>query len=83
MKNKIKETYMYVLGGLIIVLTFIILGILIFVEIPSSNSDVFYMAIGQILTGTLAVIFYFYGSSKSSQDKTKILSNKQINNKEN
>jgi len=79
MGEKNKEVYMYVLGAIIIVITFLILGILVFVEIPEKNSDIFYMAIGQMITGTLAVVFYFYGSSKSSSDKTNIIANKKNN----
>ena len=82
MKDKIKEGYMYILGGVIIFAMFFIVGLLIFIQIPKDNADVFYMAVGQLLTGALAVIFYFYGSSKSSNDKTKILNGNSINKKD-
>ncbi len=73
MTDKTKQYYMYILGGLIFLGTFLLVGVLMFKPIPKGNSEVLYMAIGQLISGTLAVVYYFYGSSKSSSDKTELL----------
>lgn len=46
---------------------------LIFVQVPETNRSIVYMLFGQILTAWVAANAYWFGTSKSSQDKTKLL----------
>ena len=73
--EKIKEVYMYLLGAVVVALCFFLAYLLIFTPIPDSNRDIVTVAFGLILSWGGAVVGYFYGSSKSSSDKTKLLSN--------
>ena len=71
--NKGKEIYMYVLGALIILSFFVVIGLLIFQPIPDQNNEVLYLVIGADIGFAGAVVNYFYGSSKGSADKTEIM----------
>jgi len=73
--EKIKEVYMYLLGAVVVALCFFLAYLLIFTPIPESNRDIVTVAFGLILSWGGAVVGYFYGSSKSSSDKTKIIAN--------
>jgi len=73
--EKIKEVYMYLLGAVVVALCFFLAYLLIFTPIPDSNRDIVTVAFGLILSWGGAVVGYFYGSSKSSSDKTKIIAN--------
>lgn len=73
--DKIKEVYMYLLGAVVITLCFFLAYLLIFTPIPDNNRDIITVAFGLILGWGGAVVGYFYGSSKSSSDKTKLLTN--------
>lgn len=47
---------------------------LFFIEIPVPNRDIISMATGVILSKCISTLYdYYYGSSKSSQDKTDIM----------
>lgn len=73
MKNTTKEIYMYVLGAIIVIGSFVTVGISMVKEIPGTNHDIVVMGIGQLLGMCLMVAGYFYGSSKGSSDKTNLL----------
>ncbi|HEY3403891.1 MAG TPA: hypothetical protein VGK59_10920 [Ohtaekwangia sp.] len=72
--DKFSKRFLYVLSAFVI-LTATVFGVMLFlVEFPESNrrlvemySDVYLFA------GALMVLQFFYGSSKSSHDKTKML----------
>lgn len=68
-----KELYMYLLGAIVIVLSFFIGYILAMYEIPYGNKDVVMVAVGVILGWGSMVVGYFFGSSKSSADKNELL----------
>lgn len=70
---KAKDVAMYVLGSLIVLGFFSLLGILIFVQVPIGNNDVLNLAIGSLITGFATVIGYFYGSSAGSAAKNELL----------
>jgi len=70
---KAKDIAMYVLGALIVLGFFTLLGILIFVQVPTGNNDVLNLAIGALITGFATVIGYFYGSSAGSAAKNDLL----------
>jgi hypothetical protein len=64
---------MYVLGALIVLGFMALLGILIFVGVPDVNMELLYLAVGALIGYSGNVIQYFFGSSKGSSDKTKML----------
>ena len=64
---------MYVLGALITVGFFVLLGLLLFYQIPDNNNDVLYLAIGSLISAFSMVVGYFYGSSAGSAHKTDII----------
>jgi sugar phosphate permease len=67
---KPKEIFMYVLAGVIITYAFVYLFLLLFKVIPETNRETINLLSGQlVVSGALAVIFYFFGSSKGSHDK--------------
>lgn len=75
MKETIKEIYMYLLGAVVVALCFFLAYLLIFSPIPETNKDIITVAFGLILGWGGAVVGYFFGTSKSSNDKTKIIAN--------
>ena len=78
MKETIKEIYMYLLGAIVVALCFFLAYLLIFTPIPDSNRDIVTVAFGLILGWGGAVVGYFFGTSKSSSDKTKIIANSNL-----
>jgi hypothetical protein len=73
MKN--KEIYMYALGALIVTGFFLILYVIFKAEMPASNKDIGLLIIGALVAKFSDVVGYFFGSSKSSADKTEIMKN--------
>ena len=68
-----KELFMYILGAIVIAGFMALLGMLIFVGIPESNSELLYLAVGALIGMAGTVVNYFYGSSKGSADKNELL----------
>ena len=68
-----KEIYMYVLASIIVIGFFVLTGILMFVTLPASSSNVVNLLFGGLVAGFATVLNYFFGSSKSSADKTAML----------
>lgn len=77
MKPSYKETFMYVLGALVVLLSASVIFLLIFHDLPENNKDIVNIALGTLLGMAVTVVGYFYGSSKSSTDKTEIISKKE------
>ena len=75
--NKFKEGYMYALAALIVLAVFTLLYFLVFNSIPESNRDILNLVVGAIIGAFITVVGYFFGSSKSSSDKTQIMSEKK------
>lgn len=71
----LKGIYMYLLGACVMGASFAVFYMLIVHPVPADNKDVFNIAIGVLLGWGTSVVGYFYGSSKSSADKTEILKN--------
>jgi drug/metabolite transporter (DMT)-like permease len=69
---KTKDLFMYVLGAVISICFFVVIGLLIFQGMPEQNSEVLYLAIGALIGFTGSVVNYFYGSSKGSSDKNEM-----------
>lgn len=73
MKEFIKEGYMYLLGAIITVGFFLLLYLLVYQQIPVENKDILNIVVGALIGSFTTVVGYFYGSSKSSADKTEML----------
>lgn len=69
------------LAGIVITGIFILLGILIFKQIPETNNDLLYMVVGALIVSFNTIISYFFGSSKSSADKNEMIKNKFLDKK--
>lgn len=76
MGNKYKELYMYLLGALIVIAFFITIYLLVKISMPEANKDLLLIVIGALVAKFGDVVGYFFGSSKSSADKTDLLNNK-------
>jgi len=76
--EKLKDIFMYILGALIFLLFFAIVGVLIWKEIPSPNYELLYMLLGILGAKFSDVVSYFFGSSKGSSDKTKLMNGHNI-----
>jgi hypothetical protein len=77
---KSKEIYMYILGALVAIGFFVVLGLFIFKEIPDKNSTAMNILLGVLASGLTTVLSYFFGSSKGSADKTEIMSKQNNGN---
>jgi len=73
------------LAFLITILTFTLVYIFFFVDVPNNKRDLFNFIFGSISTAFMAVVTYYFGSSESSSYKNKVfdvvgqLLNKQAN----
>ena len=70
---KTKETFMYVLGALIMLLCFTLFIAIVYKAVPAENEKLIYMAAGVVFGWGTSIVTYFYGSSKGSADKTEAL----------
>jgi len=67
---KMKEIFMYVLGGLISIGFFAVLFYLIYNKAESSTIN---LALGALIGAFVSIVGYFFGSSKGSSDKNELL----------
>lgn len=74
MRTDREKAYMAVLAMMIVGATFYLGYILITKTIPEENRDIINVALGMILGLSGTVVGYYFGSSKSSSDKTAFLS---------
>ena len=70
-----KDVNVSVISYVVISGFFALTGLLIFVALPEGSSDAIFLLFGALAAGFGSVIQYFFGSSKSSSDKTKMLGN--------
>jgi len=77
---KTKDIYMYALGALIVVGFFTVLIVVFRTEMPQSNKDIGLLIIGALVAKFSDVVGYFFGSSKSSADKTELMNTKNNTN---
>jgi drug/metabolite transporter (DMT)-like permease len=73
MDSKTKERFMYILGGFVVGISAGVVCLLVFTPIPPDNKDIVNIALGTLLGMAVTVVGYFFGSSKSSADKTELL----------
>ena len=69
MQESVKDIYMYVLGGAVVVGFF---GIVVYKLTQAQDVQ---LEVGALIGSFASVVSYFFGSSKSSSDKTKIMAN--------
>lgn len=68
-----KDVHLYIMAWTMVVGFFALLCILFFVQVPDTARDLINLAVGALLSSFTAVISYFFGSSKGSADKTRML----------
>lgn len=68
-----KDLNLYILAWTVIVGFFTLCAILMKISLPEGSSQVIYLLFGGLVAGFTQVLGYFFGSSKSSSDKTKLL----------
>ena len=71
---KAKDVFMYVLGAIIVIGYF---ATLIYLIYQGKQESTINLAIGTLLTAFGSIVGYFYGSSKGSSDKNKLLEQKK------
>lgn len=76
MSEKSPNTYLYIFGAFIFGTVISIIIMLLFINIPPNNRDVVNLSIGAIIGYAGGVVSFFYGSSKDSSDKDKMLNEK-------
>lgn len=70
------DVNLYALAWLIVGGFFILVGFLTQYTLPKDSNGVIFLLFGSLASGFGAVIQYFFGSSKSSADKTALLAQK-------
>ncbi len=73
MNRDYEKLYMAILALVIVVATFKFGLVLLTTTIPDENRDIINVALGMILGLSGTVVGYYFGSSKSSSDKSKAL----------
>ena len=68
-----KDLNLYILAWTVVGGFFALCAILMKVTLPESSSQVVYLLFGGLVAGFTQVLGYFFGSSKSSSDKTRLL----------
>lgn len=66
---------LYALAWLTVGGFFGLIGIMMFVDVPTQNYDILYMLLGALTAKTGSVYNYFFGTSKGSADKNVMLAN--------
>jgi len=70
---KTKDTFMYALGGVIVIGFFVVLSILIY---QGKSETTLSLVLGALIGAFSMVVSYFYGSSKGSSEKNELLNKK-------
>ena len=73
MDSKTKERFMYILGGFVVGCAVAVVVLLVFLPLPIDNKDIVNISLGTLLGMAVNVVGYFFGSSKSSADKTEMM----------
>ena len=72
-----RDINLYIMAWILFAGFFGLLGTLMFHALPADQSGVVYMLFGALSTGFASVVAYFFGSSKSSKDKTDLLAQRK------
>ncbi len=68
-----RDVNLYLVAWLTILGFYALCGVLIFQPVPKESSQAVFMLFGGLVSAFTAVIAYFFGSSKSSREKTRIM----------
>jgi len=68
-----KDVNLYVLAWTVVLGFFALCVVLMRYELPGGSNEVVFMLFGGLVAGFSTVLQYFFGSSKSSTDKTNLL----------
>lgn len=69
-----KLDLMFYLTGIVCLAAFVmIVYAIVYMRIPEDNKELFIHLVGLVEGAVLTIIAYYYGTSKSSKDKTKML----------
>lgn len=69
-----KFDLMFYLTGIVCLATFILIVVaIVYKSVPADNKELFIHLVGLVEGAVLTIIAYYYGTSKSSKDKTKML----------
>jgi len=68
-----KDHFLYFLAMLVVTGFFALCGLLMWRPLPQGSIQAVYLLFGGLVSGFGAVLQYFFGSSKSSREKTKLL----------
>jgi len=72
-----KDYNLYILAWTVIVGFFFLCWYLMNQKLPEGSNEVVFMLFGALASGFGIVLQYFFGSSKSSSDKTNLLASKE------
>lgn len=73
-----RDWNLYALSWIVVAGFFSLCAMLMVVSLPKGQNEVIFMLFGALSSGFGQVLQYFFGSSKSSTDKTKLMSGKGI-----
>jgi drug/metabolite transporter (DMT)-like permease len=71
---KAKSIFQYVLGAMIALGFFVLIGLLLYKTVPEGNKDILNLVVGALIGSFTAIVGYFFGSSLGSSEKTDIIS---------
>ena len=71
------DTNLYVLAWTVVSGFFGLMGLLCFKALPEDSNGVIFMLFGALATGFGQVLQYFFGSSKSSSEKTRLMTKRK------
>lgn len=72
-EKRLSDIFKYSLGWGILIAVVGVLLVLIFKTVEPSTKDIVFMALGGLITKLSTVYDHVFGSSKSSEEKTKAL----------
>jgi uncharacterized membrane-anchored protein len=75
---KYTDLYMIILGSIIVIGFFALVGVLIFIPIKESNQNILYMVAGGLMGGFMNIIGYYFGSSNGSKMKTEMMDRNSV-----
>ncbi|MBW1730019.1 MAG: hypothetical protein JRH08_00810 [Deltaproteobacteria bacterium] len=71
-----KDVFLYFLAMLVVAGFFALCALLMYKPLPQGSTQAVFLLFGALATGFGSVLNYFFGSSKSSKEKTELLAKK-------
>lgn len=69
-----KDLNLYILSWLVVIGFYSLVGVLMWKPIPKGSNEVLFILFGSLSSGFGTVLGYFFGGSKGSDEKTKLMS---------